>query len=318
MKLHEYMTLLHSLIGGDKKAVDFFIEVFDSYVDSPNSGCNPLEGLAENTLSKYLTGKSQISKKNVRTLLKAQNPHKLADYISNEATSDTLDRLEEHLTTIGKYVQDSSDDVSLVCAKVLTDILEQSLNSSPPKQDDNRMSVSDIPVTTISYREGKFIFGDITIDLPEKEDIPDLLTDYEAVYSHQLLLAYSDRDRLLPNSSYNLENLPPKYLKHLQVQRVDFFNADYVLRTIENTFSGGEELSSSLKEEVHNAVYDILFENHADGLTKLTEVLKHISAVTFTRPEVTLLPNFIGIAEKKGLCHILVNEQTIYWVELDE
>ena len=179
-------------------------------------------------------------------------------------------------------------------------------------------SVGEIEITKVRYENGKIVISSQYLQLPEKGPIPDSLVELEDVYSKQLLIAYSENDGNPKTDYYNVQNLPQKYRNHLHDQRVNFFNADYVLRAIRDGFKDSEQQIALLKQETYDSISDILFEDYKTSFKKVTETLKHITTVSFSKPEITQIQNFIGNSEKKGLCHSLVNDGKFNWVDDNE
>ena len=207
-------------------------------------------------------------------------------------------------------------EISEICAQLFLNFLQGKVGIQTSKKE--LPSVGDVEITKVRYENGKIVIGSRSLQLPEKRTIPDSLIELEDVYSRQLLIAYSENDGNPKTDYYDVQNLPQKYKDHLHDQRVNFFNADYVLRAIRDGFKDSEQQIALLKQETYDSISDFLFEDYATSFKKITETLKHITTVSFSKPEITQIQNFIGNSEKKGLCHTLVNDGKFNWVDVNE
>lgn len=316
MQFEEYLNILYAHIGGDLPKHEFFQTLVEHSIENPDD--NPLSELSPNTINKYFssTNKDRISIKNAKKLLQLIQLPKLCSYISEQSTIDSLDRLEENLVKYRLYSDTHKKDVVEIYAGLFIYFLEERVGIQTSSKEN--ITVSDIPITKVHFEDGKIVIGSQSFQLPGKEPIPDSLIDLEEVYSKQLLMAYSENDGNPKTDYYDFQNLPKKYRNHLHDQRINFFNADYVLRAIRDGFKDSEQQIALLKQETYDSISDYLFEDYTTSLKKVTETLKHITTVSLSKPEITQIQNFIGNSEKKGLCHTLVNDGKFNWVDDNE
>ena len=90
-----------------------------------------------------------------------------------------------------------------------------------------------------------------------------------------------------------------------------------ILRTISTIFQNGDDEASQLKNEINSSISDLLLDRYENGLRKLTAIMTHVTSVQLNKPAVASIPNFIGISEKKGICHTLVNDGMFTWVDYE-
>ena len=59
--------------------------------------------------------------------------------------------------------------------------------------------------------------------------------------------------------------------------------------------------------------------DYENGCERLRQVLIKITSTTLDKSTLSHIKNLIGNLEKKGLCHLLVNDNVIHsWVNIDE
>ena len=282
---------------------EFLNTLIENSIENPDD--NPLSNLMPDTINRYFSPSGNtISKNKANKLIKIIQLSTLTTHIENQLTVDTIDRLADALHQYGLYTYDSELEISEICAQLFLNFLQGKVGIQTSKKE--LPSVGEIEITKVRYENGKIVIGS------------QYLVELEDVYSKQLLIAYSENDGNPKTDYYDVQNLPQKYRNHLHDQRVNFFNADYVLRAIRDGFKDSEQQIALLKQETYDSISDILFEDYTTSFKKVTETLKHITTVSFSKPEITQIQNFIGNSEKKGLCHSLVNDGKFNWVDDNE
>jgi hypothetical protein len=73
-----------------------------------------------------------------------------------------------------------------------------------------------------------------------------------------------------------------------------------------------------LKDETYDGIFDVHSMDYRSGFERLLRVMAHVSSVQINKCPLSKLPEWIGNSEKKGVCHILVNDGVIRWVVQDE
>lgn len=147
--------------------------------------------------------------------------------------------------------------------------------------------------------------------LPSRQNfpIPDIEADKELRYIKQLVKAYdSDSD-----SEINEVNEISKYYeRHFTDSRKSFYKAEE-LRVL--TRDNLPEIFESLKDEIFDGVINTVENKHENGYTKVKTVEdKAVNIKIESNP----LREACETIDKKGLCHHLVNDEKISWVEDEE
>lgn len=121
---------------------------------------------------------------------------------------------------------------------------------------------------------------------------------------------------------FSLDDLEghPKSQKHFQRQRGHFYAAEAVRRGTRDIFSNSEEDQFEvLKEEVYDGIDDLYFSEYETGLARLTQVVSTAGLIPVQRSWLGRDTDWISPAEKKGVCHFLVNDGRLDgWVNKDE
>lgn len=149
--------------------------------------------------------------------------------------------------------------------------------------------------------------------LPTSEELPyvNALCD---VYAEKLGKAVGD---ITPDM---IPTLSKKLQRHYSSQRKAYYQAEYVKHVARETFADGEMQFTALKEDAYAGIEDTYFdEDHATGYDRLKAVFDRITILSLSKSALINVVGLIGNPEKKGICHILVNDEKIKsWVDIDE
>ena len=145
---------------------------------------------------------------------------------------------------------------------------------------------------------------------------PDELAEKEQEYSTQLLAAYSDD----ADEEITSENIyDTKYSSHYKRQKHDFYSAESVRRAVLEAFAEDEDVFGDFKNEVYSLIIDEFEELQGEPpLAVVKATIKYAGNSNMSKSVLVHLPKWVGAEEKKGTCHMLVNDGRIAWVEKDE
>lgn len=153
---------------------------------------------------------------------------------------------------------------------------------------------------------------------PEAQDVPEKIEIHELVYVNELLDAYADAENLEQLSKQSLLEYP-KYNMNFQRQRKNYYAAETIRRSARDAFSESDiNHFDVLKEETYDGIVDVCSQDYPHGFARLNGVMKHATILRIEKCLLSHIPNWIGNSEKKGVCHILVNDGRIKWVTKDE
>ena len=151
----------------------------------------------------------------------------------------------------------------------------------------------------------------------EMVEAPDSIIQEERQYTNALAAAYAQAENINP---FPMENIAayPLYAKHLSEQRQYYFAAEAVRRGTRDIYDE-EAQFDVLKEETYQFVKDEYNEPAKSGLDRLRVVQKRARDLISTRCWLFRDTDWIGVPQKKGVCHFLVKDGTIDgWVRDDD
>jgi len=157
------------------------------------------------------------------------------------------------------------------------------------------------------------------IPRPTALEIPKEVELDEMVYVTELLAAYADALRIvyLPK-----ESLPQysKYKNDFERRRKDYYAAETIRRGSRDVFGETDpDRFDALKNETYDGIIDVHSRDFTHGFARLNDVMAQAAAIRVDKCLLSRLPDWIGASEKKGVCHILVNDRRIKgWVASDE
>lgn len=147
---------------------------------------------------------------------------------------------------------------------------------------------------------------------------PNNLATHEMIYITELLSAYADHAGIPKINKDDLGNYP-KYKKNFDRQRKDYYAAETIRQYSKDTLTISEmDEFDILQEETLDGIIEVYEDEYADGFSRLNNVMKHATTIQLNKSLLSKLPGFISSSEKKGVCHLLVNDGQIKWVSDDE
>lgn len=144
--------------------------------------------------------------------------------------------------------------------------------------------------------------------------VPKQVQPTEIKYVMQLYAAYSDATGQPIEKASDLDTL--NYREDFEHHRKNYYKAELVCRETRDAVRPDEENPiEELKNEVEEGVYETRRKAYGDALHKVDAVMEQASKVPISSWVDDATFNWIGPAEKKGVCHILVNDERFKWVE---
>lgn len=156
------------------------------------------------------------------------------------------------------------------------------------------------------------------IELPETVSFKDSTLNCELPYVVELLKVYSN---ICGNKIESIDMLQqfPLYEKHLIEQSKYYYSAEAMRRSVRDLFDDGEEHFNILKDEIFDSIFETYVDlSLNDGYQRLKNVLEIVTKANLNSTILLNIRGLITIKERKGICHMLVNEGRIKsWVEVD-
>ena len=165
----------------------------------------------------------------------------------------------------------------------------------------------------IKTNYGKIRFGGEKIILPKQLIPGKKINDFELPYIEALLEMYSEYAKTTYNDIKALQNNSELY-SNLQDQRYYFFSAETVRRFVRDTFTNEDEFYC-LEEEIYEGIKEIHNDDYENGFKRLNKDLAQATTVQTSKSLLDSKLKMIGSKEKKGVCHMLVEDKNIRWVK---
>lgn len=144
---------------------------------------------------------------------------------------------------------------------------------------------------------------------------PSVIAAEEMKYVTELFRVYQEKTGVKCNCVKDLDSCPTMK-KNFNRQRKDYYLAETIRRELRDTIAPQENVSfDTVKEEMYEGVVTTEEKDYACGFDRMTAVIEHATLVELS-PNLQLLTlNWIGPGEKKGICHMLVNDEKLSWIE---
>ena len=196
------------------------------------------------------------------------------------------------------------------------------VQNPPTIYDDDGKPYTPITPVRFDVQNGILYLGNDQVTIPVELVQPDLLAPEELPYVNALCEVYAEKlgkslDEIKPSA---ITSLPTNLQRHFSSQRKAYYRAEYASHIARETFADGEQQFQALKDDAFEGIeityYD---EDHENGYDRLKAVLEKITNTTLSKSALINVIGLIGNLEKKGICHILVNDDVINsWVNIDE
>lgn len=322
MFFSEFAQILYKHSAYTNYSGIFVIELFNHLLDDEE--LNPFSELGESILEKYFRGNRNLPKKKIQLIYSHKDTYKFASYIDQLSVTNQL-ALEKEFQVIDSNFN-SDDTLGYACAdlfiELLDDILENQahsykVQSTIPQPPFSKPTSSLLPVTVYyDSNDKKLHIGENKIDVPEALVPSDLLTNNEinAPYIQALLSAFGSA---LNQEKITFEDLPFPYSKKFQRQRINYYSAQRIDRFVRESLDDGEHQMKKWKEETFDYIEEALEDNYPNGEQRLNKVMQKVVDCS-TTSILDQFQNFIGPKERKGACHLLVNDRKFTWVDAND
>ena len=159
---------------------------------------------------------------------------------------------------------------------------------------------------------GNIRFGGRKLNIPASISPTDVIETDEMPYISALLEAYSDE---LGVQISTIEGLKAynTYFTNLNRQRKDYYSAETIRRFVRDTLTDSQQFDV-LKDEVYDGIIDTHEQDYDSGYKRLMEDLKQAAIINTSKCILDSKLHCIGVSERKGTCHMLVNDNRLKWV----
>lgn len=148
---------------------------------------------------------------------------------------------------------------------------------------------------------------------PLQIKVPKEITPEEMTYVSAILEAFAEdagvdvilEEELLSKGDYK------KYKAKLDRYRSDFYKAESIRESLKDTKLESEVgVFKELEDDTYDGIIEKLEDYYPTSFVRMTSVLNYATTIPLRS---LIASSWVGSAEKKGICHILVNEGRIQW-----
>lgn len=147
---------------------------------------------------------------------------------------------------------------------------------------------------------------------------PKEIADKEFKYVNELYRVYSDFDGETYVQQSDIES-NRNWKRDFDRHRVDFYKAETIRMELRDTIRLDEEEGFELlKDEMYDGVITTRDKSYDKAYNRLTAVMEQATNVQISQNLKRRLLDWVGPGEKKGVCHMLVNDDRLSWMEEED
>ena len=273
------------------------------------------KGINTTDLVKFYGGSKKLPQWKAREFLQRLDIGQM-EYLYEGLGIDALQGLFDELKQHGVNVADVNDSPSAL-GKWLQAILQanaqgRDLQADGPAFQPELDIMEGLPLSTGTIADNKLRLGHASVPwkpYPKPPKRPD--AHLETTYLSQMEAAIADHLRC---AEVSYGELPERYRKEYDRQREYFYDAEGMRRNLRDVVEEGEHEFEALKEDLYDGVCETCDADYEDGLTRMRKTLAQATLFPIAGSPLAQFPTMIRAAEKKGMCHMLVNDHKLEWV----
>ena len=148
---------------------------------------------------------------------------------------------------------------------------------------------------------------------------PAKIEEHEVPYVRELYRVYGEITGKTYTEPDEL-NDTKKYRRNFDQQRKCYYKAETIRRELRDTIRLDEEDDfEQLKDEVYDGVIGTRdSRSYTTGFDRMCAVMQQASSLPLSNNLQNITLDWVGPGEKQGVCHMLVNDDRLYWVEEDD
>lgn len=157
-------------------------------------------------------------------------------------------------------------------------------------------------------------FNNLVRKKKPKTVVPESIQPVELTYVEELYAAYGKTCGV--SDICEPEDLNPlNFREHFERQRKNFYLAETVHHETRDAVRPGEtDPFEELKDEIEEGIVEIEHKSYENPVEKVDAVMAKAPEVLISTAVDKATFNWIGPGEKKGVCHMLVNDERMKWV----
>ena len=152
---------------------------------------------------------------------------------------------------------------------------------------------------------------------PDPMTPPKELAEHELTYATELLAAYADAAKVPEMAREDLQAPGnARFSRDFDRQRRFYYMAETILEASKDMLKLKEsECFDKAKGEVYDYIIQTCDSPYDDGYKRLCAVIQRAGGTPLSKAIDDMLLNWMGPGEKQGVCHMLVNDKQIRWVD---
>ena len=344
MKPYEFLTVMKNNLSTDGQTQKDFLECFfESFIDQINQETLEKAGHTDvahpfssrgwvTNASKYFqdrpTGRT-IPIKKAQFLLSNFNSAKFVEKLYS-LPQEVLDNLKSTLYSMGVNVL-TTDELGPAISSLYSgflnaainketqiDLLEVNKNLKESRNAPSSPNGLEVPSEGAVYKDGCISIGNQLIKLPPALQTSQLQNNQASPYVNALKEIYAEKGQKITTADPT-DSLTGRYKKHFIEHRKAFCSAEILRHSMRELFIDGEAEFEKLETDAYDGISPIYCRDFPTGFDRFQEVTSKITSTTLTASRLSNIKNLYGNREKKGLCHMLVNDRLIKsWVNIDD
>lgn len=238
------------------------------------------------------------------------------DLLEEENFDNVLDKLvglvekDENLnsTQRNEMLSDVNSDLLRIGPKIFLYSLRNNNNTKPKVKKAKKPATIEGALDALKKLIDKF-------PKPMAIEVPEEISITEMKYVSAILEAFAEdaevevisHGDLITKAEYT------KYRTKFDRYRMDYYRAESIKESLKDTKLESENgLFEKLENETYESIIDKVEDNYDTSYQRMNGVLEHVTTVELSSL-LAKIPGLVGSSQKKGLCHILVNEERIRW-----
>ncbi len=326
MDFVKLLEILNNNCPEDLNDYDFFLKLIDEFTRPEDSTQEPKEnpfinGIERDTVERYIRGQRTFGKRRLHAARRMCNLASFARFVDNYFSDTQKFNIE---TEIQKYKPEFNNEANAIgypLAQLFLELIDNVLDIATETENDcSSVSPNKTGLSSTYYYDSndkKIHIGGNIITLPPELTPPDNINDDEITYVNELLKAYADASGAPPLTIEDISRLSGKHKENFNEQRINYYSAVRICRIIRESYAEPDQELQKWKSQTFDYISDTYRDDYENGYKRLIAVLRKV-VDSKTTAAIEGCDQLIQPKERKGVCHLLVNDGKIRWVDDSE
>lgn len=321
MWLYQYLNLVYPYFGQGQSESEFVPQFFtDVMVEDASVDSNPFLNYTPDFIGRIYNGTRRLDSSKFTLITPKLSLKRMRTLVDKTLIADAQVEIVEDFEAEGIIFEDK--DLGSDLDRLLRQIVKagaKNLDNPTPQASKAKRPVSRThgfaatPSDQIYVKDGKLFVGADSVELPKDVSVSEDIELVENRYVDQLCLAFSqeygrtiDRDSVRQDIDCG---------QQFAEQRINFYCAD-ALRVMLEKFPDGTDEFSLVKDETYTGINPVWCQpSHRNGYEKFLKTMQQAAALQLRKSKAAHTTGLFGQSEMAGVCHMLVNDERIWWVK---